>query len=245
VESHGVRAQDEHLISTPNEWTNRESGLGYPTIPKKLCGNISTTLGGPFGISWVFLQQFGAFGNMGHPLSNGDGQVTNYAYDLGCTWATPKWCEWGSVNGHILDEKRWCLWKITKANLEKAHKQYKDFADKPWWEVNFEEGNEVWLNIKKFRLREGLNQKNWSPYVGPFKVLEKKFFDTYKVELLENLKVHPIFHVSFLKWVTCDASRPNREHNSRPPSNFIDVATLTLGSWLNVKCKGPWSWECV
>ncbi len=122
VESHGVRAQDEHLILTPNEWTNRGSGLGYPTIPRKLCGNISTRLGGPFGLGQVFLQQFGAFGNMGHPLSNGDGQVTNYAYDLGCTWATLKWCEWGSVNGHILDEERWCLWKITKANLEKAHK---------------------------------------------------------------------------------------------------------------------------
>jgi hypothetical protein len=33
VESHGVRAQDEHLIPTPNEWTNQESEIGYPTIP--------------------------------------------------------------------------------------------------------------------------------------------------------------------------------------------------------------------
>jgi hypothetical protein len=29
-----------------------------------------------------------------------------------------------------LDEKRWHLWEITKANLEKAHKWYKDFVDK-------------------------------------------------------------------------------------------------------------------
>jgi hypothetical protein len=65
------------------------------------------------------------------------------------------------------------------------------------WEVNFEEGNEVWLNIKNFRLPEGLNQK--ISYVSPFNVLEKKFFSIYKVELPENLKVHPIFHVSLLK----------------------------------------------
>ncbi len=29
-----------------------------------------------------------------------------------------------------LDEERWCLWELAKANLEKAHKRYKDFADK-------------------------------------------------------------------------------------------------------------------
>jgi hypothetical protein len=30
-----------------------------------------------------------------------------------------------------LDEERRCLWELAKANLEKAHKRYKDFADKP------------------------------------------------------------------------------------------------------------------
>jgi hypothetical protein len=34
--------------------------------------------------------------------------------------------------------------------LEKAHKWYKDFADKSQQEVKFEEGDEVWLNIKNF-----------------------------------------------------------------------------------------------
>jgi len=59
------------------------------------------------------------------------------------------------------------------------------------------------------------------PYVGPFKVLEKKLSDTYKLELLENLRVHPTFHVSFLNPVSHDASRPNRENNSRPPPDLV------------------------
>jgi hypothetical protein len=29
-----------------------------------------------------------------------------------------------------LDEERRRLWEVAKANLEKAHKRYKDFADK-------------------------------------------------------------------------------------------------------------------
>ncbi len=95
-----------------------------------------------------------------------------------------------------LDEERRHLWEMAKANLEKAHKRYKDFADKYRREVNFEEGDEVWLNIKNFRLPKGLSHKFLGPYAGPFNVLEKKFLDTYKLELSENLKVHLVFHVS-------------------------------------------------
>jgi len=109
-----------------------------------------------------------------------------------------------------LDEKRWCLWELAKANLEKAHKRYKDFADKSQWEVKFQEGDEVWLNIKNFQLPEGLSHNFLGPYAGPFKVLEKKLSDTYKLELPENLRVHPTFHVFLLKPVAHDASRPNR-----------------------------------
>ncbi len=119
------------------------------------------------------------------------------------------------------DEERRCLWEMAKANLENVHKRYKDFVDKSRREVNFEEGDEMWLNIKKFRLLEGLNHKFLGPYAGPFKVLEKKFPGTYKLKLQKNLKVHPIFHVLLLKSVARDASRLNREHNSRPPPDFI------------------------
>jgi hypothetical protein len=90
VEAHGVEAQDEHLILIANIWTNQKSELGYPTIFKELCGGISTRLGGPFRVGRILLQQFGAFDNWFHSLSNGDGQVTNYAYNLSRTWATPK-----------------------------------------------------------------------------------------------------------------------------------------------------------
>jgi hypothetical protein len=82
-------------------------------------------------------------------------------------------------------------------------------------------GDKVWLNIKKIWLPEGLSHKFLGPYAGPFKVLEKKFPNTYKLELPKNLKVHPTFHVSLLKLVSRDASRPNRERNSRLPFDLI------------------------
>jgi hypothetical protein len=58
-----------------------------------------------------------------------------------------------------LDEERRRLWEVAKANLEKAHKRYKDFTNKSQREVKFQEGEEVWLNIKNFRLPEGLSHK--------------------------------------------------------------------------------------
>ncbi len=82
-------------------------------------------------------------------------------------------------------------------------------------------GDEVCLNIKNFQLPEGLSHKFMGPYVGPFKVLEKKLSDTYKLELPKNLRVHPTFHVSLLKPISRNASRPNRENNSRPPPDLV------------------------
>ncbi len=83
MEAHGVKALDEHLILTPNKWSNSESELGYPTILEELFGNGSIRLGGSFEVERFLLQQFKTFGNMGHPFSNGDGEVTNCAYNLG------------------------------------------------------------------------------------------------------------------------------------------------------------------
>jgi len=59
------------------------------------------------------------------------------------------------------------------------------------------------------------------PYAGPFKVLEKKLSDTYKLKLPKFFKVHPTFHVYLLKSVARNASRLNQEHNLRPPPDLV------------------------
>jgi hypothetical protein len=47
----GVEAQDEHFLSPPNKWANREGEFSDPTIPRELCGDGSTRLGGPLGVN--------------------------------------------------------------------------------------------------------------------------------------------------------------------------------------------------
>jgi hypothetical protein len=41
------------------------------------------------------------------------------------------------------------------------------------------------------------------------------------LELPKNLRIHFIFYVSLLKPISRDASRPNREHKSRPPPDLV------------------------
>jgi hypothetical protein len=49
---------------------------------------------------------------------------------LGHTWAFPSDASEKMLMVTQLDEERRCLWEMAKANLEKAHNQYKDFVDK-------------------------------------------------------------------------------------------------------------------
>jgi len=85
VKENGVGVQDEHFLLPPNRWANREGELSDPTIFKELCGDGSTRLGGPLGVNRVLLQQLRTPRDGVHPLSNGDGQITNCAHDLGST----------------------------------------------------------------------------------------------------------------------------------------------------------------
>jgi len=51
MEANGIEVEDEHFLPPPNQWPNRKGELGDPIIPKELCGDESTRLGGPLGVS--------------------------------------------------------------------------------------------------------------------------------------------------------------------------------------------------
>ncbi|KOM57180.1 hypothetical protein LR48_Vigan11g021200 [Vigna angularis] len=87
-------------------------------------------------------------------------------------------------------------------HLLRAQHQMKKFADKKRRFMQFEVGEWVFIKLRPHRqvtIARRINQKLAPWYYGPFLVVEKKGEVSYKVQLPESAKVHPVFHVSQLK----------------------------------------------
>ena len=59
-------------------------------------------------------------------------------------------------------------------------------------------------------------------FAGPFPVVKQVFEDAYKLALPPEIKVHPVFHVSFLKEHFEDSVRPEREQVLWPVPELVE-----------------------
>jgi Chromo (CHRromatin Organisation MOdifier) domain len=107
-------------------------------------------------------------------------------------------------------QKEAMLEKI-KLHLDKAQKWYIKQVNKGRRHVDYVEGQKVWLNVKNFTLPQGLTPKFMAKYAGPFVIAKRLFEDVSKLELPQEIKVHPTFHVSLLKPYHEDTLRPKRK----------------------------------
>ncbi len=73
-----------------------------------------------------------------------------------------------------LDEERQRLWEMGKANLEKAHKWYKDVVDKSRWEVSFEEGDESVVEHQKNLIAKRFKPQVLGPICGSIQGVGKE-----------------------------------------------------------------------
>nr|KAJ0228165.1 hypothetical protein LSAT_V11C100046520 [Lactuca sativa] len=89
-----------------------------------------------------------------------------------------------------------------KGHLLQAQQKMKTDADKGRKDVSYEEGEWVYLKLQPYRQRSVTNrpfQKLAARFYGPFVIIKKIGAVAYHLQLPEDARIHPVFHVSQLK----------------------------------------------
>lgn len=116
-------------------------------------------------------------------------------------------------------KERQRLLSLLKHNLVVAQARMKKNADLKRIDKDFAVGDWVYLRLQPYRqsslaLRRAIKL---SPrFYGPYKIIEKIGVVAYKLELPDESKIHPVFHVSYLKKYS-DPLHQSQQH--LPPVN--------------------------
>ena len=106
------------------------------------------------------------------------------------------------------------LLRQLKSNLAAAANRMKQTADKKRRDVEFKEGDMVYLRLHPYRqssVFKRAHQKLCSRYFGPYQIIQKVGPVAYKLQLPEGAKVHSTFHVSVLKKAVGDSTVSSTE----------------------------------
>ena len=112
---------------------------------------------------------------------------------------------------------------MTKLLVEKARRCYEVQVNAGRRKVEYEVGQKGVVECEQLHLGEGLTPKFMSKIGAPFPIVEQVFKDIYKLELPPEIKVHPTFHVSFLKPFKDDTLWPDHKQVIRPPPDLVKV----------------------
>jgi hypothetical protein len=146
-----------------------------------------------------------------------------------------------------------------KQHIVQAQQKQIKYANQHRQHVTFQINDRVMLST------QNLNTNNRSPkllpkYIGPFTIIKKMSDVVYQLQLPENFRVHPVFHISKLKkYIQHDNQFPirtliNSNNNSRPlPDAFtstgepqyeveslLDKRTITRGRNSTIQYLVKW-----
>ena len=129
----------------------------------------------------------------------------NYEYDL----VTPIQLLWGdelvtteSVASFV--QKVASNWKMARQNLDRSVRLQQKYYDNKHRDMGYKVGDLVLLSTRNLKMK-GTPGKLQKRFVGLFRVMETIGEQVYRLALLEDWRIHPVFHVSLLTdWKSAD-----------------------------------------
>lgn len=91
---------------------------------------------------------------------------------------------------------------IAKDVLSRAQDRQAQYANQYRKEGTFKIGDEVLLSTENIQLgtqKRRPSKKLTPKFIGPFKIIQKISDVTYKLDLPNTMRIHPVFHISLLK----------------------------------------------
>ncbi|KAJ0894123.1 putative nucleotidyltransferase, Ribonuclease H [Helianthus annuus] len=112
---------------------------------------------------------------------------------------------------------------LARTSLDKAAKRMKKWADDKRRHVEFQVGDQVMVKLlpQQFKSLRGVHKGLVRKYEGPFPVVARVGKVSYRLQLPPKLKIHPVFHVSYLKPYHADEEDLNRGVSKRAPTAVV------------------------
>ncbi|KAL1212155.1 hypothetical protein V5N11_028777 [Cardamine amara subsp. amara] len=113
----------------------------------------------------------------------------------------------------------------------------KKWADEKRRPLEFKIGDLVLVKLlpQQFKIFRSMHKGLIQRYEGPFVVTAKVGKVSYKIDLHNTLKIHPVFHVSMLKQYHEDIEDRSRGHSIRAPPILIKSYDKEIGEVLSSK----------
>ena len=107
--------------------------------------------------------------------------------------------------------------------MDKAAKKMKKWADKKQRHTEYKVVDMMLVKLlpQQFKSLRPVHMGLVRRYEGPFPILGKVGKVSYRVELSPRLKIHPVFHTSYLKPCHGDKDDPSRGLSKRAPTTVV------------------------
>uniref|UniRef100_J3MSM6 Integrase catalytic domain-containing protein n=1 Tax=Oryza brachyantha TaxID=4533 RepID=J3MSM6_ORYBR len=139
--------------------------------------------------------------------------------------------------------------QLLKQHLNRAQQQMKHYADKKRSFREFHIGDWVYLKLQPYvqsSVAYRANHKLSFRYFGPFQITAKIGAVAYRLQLPDDSKIHPVFHVSQLRFThgfsgTVLASLPASNSSLQIPLEFLDHRVAKQGNTTQSQLLTRWS----